>query len=172
MIRLSFSQNDSTSNVEVISMNKHSYQLKISEKELEITPIEVNQYFVSFFLRKKKIDAFISSNKKGDFYISIKGNIYKLRRNDVLDNTETTSSGILGESANNLFAPMPGKVLVINVKEGEKVNRGTVLVVVEAMKMENNIVAGSDAIVEKINVSEGEMVDTDKQLVKLKKIKN
>ena len=62
---------------------------------------------------------------------------------------------------------MPGKILKINVKEGEKVKRGTVLLVVEAMKMENNIVAGTDAIVEKLNVSEGEMVDTDKQLVLL-----
>jgi len=52
------------------------------------------------------------------------------------------------------------------------VKRGTVLLVVEAMKMENNIVSGTDAIIEKVNVSEGEMVDTDKQLVQLKNIKN
>jgi len=67
---------------------------------------------------------------------------------------------------------MPGKILKINVKEGENVKRGTVLLVVEAMKMENNIVAGTDAIVEKLNVSEGEMVDTDKQLILLNNLNN
>ena len=54
----------------------------------------------------------------------------------------------------------------------QKVRRGAILMVVEAMKMENNIVAGTDALIEKVNVKEGEMVDTDLQLIQLKKINN
>jgi len=73
-------------------------------------------------------------------------------------------------SEGSLFAPMPGKVIKINVAKGDKVTRGTVLLIVEAMKMENNIVAAHDAIVEKVAVSEGDMVDTDVQLVILEDI--
>jgi biotin carboxyl carrier protein len=62
---------------------------------------------------------------------------------------------------------MPGKVIQINVKEGDPVNRGTILIVVEAMKMENNIVAPGKAIVEKINVKVGDMVDNQTQLIHL-----
>ena len=62
---------------------------------------------------------------------------------------------------------MPGKVIKVNVAEGDHVKRGTILLVVEAMKMENNITAVADAIVEKVNVKEGEMVGTDLQLLHL-----
>ncbi|MCB2207037.1 MAG: acetyl-CoA carboxylase biotin carboxylase subunit [Bacteroidetes bacterium] len=172
LIRFSFSEKETTRVIDLISIHKTAYQFNIDGKKFDVSLIEVTKNFVSFFMGKKKFDAFISADAKGNYYITILGNHFKLKRNDVLDNTETASSGATGEGGNNLFAPMPGKVLVINVKEGQKVKRGTVLLVVEAMKMENNIVAGTDAIIEKVNVKEGEMVDTDKQLVQLKNIKN
>ena len=73
-------------------------------------------------------------------------------------------------SEGSLFAPMPGKVIKIHVSVGMTVNRGTVLIVVEAMKMENNIVSSSAAIVDQVNVKEGDMVDTKTQLIHLKEI--
>lgn len=69
----------------------------------------------------------------------------------------------------NLIAPMPGKVVKINVKEGEQVRCGTVMVIVEAMKMENAITAPIQARVKRINVKEGDMVDNKTQLVELDK---
>ena len=74
------------------------------------------------------------------------------------------------EQANDrsrLVSPMPGKVVKINVKEGDEVEEGTVMIVVEAMKMENNIVATAKAKVKRVLVSEGEMVDNKKQLIEL-----
>ena len=62
---------------------------------------------------------------------------------------------------------MPGKVVKINVKEGDTVNEGTIMMVVEAMKMENNIVAPGQAKVKKILVAEGQMVDNKMQLIEL-----
>jgi glutaconyl-CoA decarboxylase len=65
------------------------------------------------------------------------------------------------------FSPMPGNVMKINAKEGDEVHYGTILCIVEAMKMENNIVAKGDAKVLKINVKEGEKVDTKTVLIEL-----
>jgi biotin carboxyl carrier protein len=62
---------------------------------------------------------------------------------------------------------MPGKVVKINVKEGDEVKEGTIMMVVEAMKMENNIVASGTAKVKKILVTEGQMVDNKMQLLEL-----
>ena len=62
---------------------------------------------------------------------------------------------------------MPGKVVKINVKEGDTVSEGTIMMVVEAMKMENNIVASGNAKVKKILVAEGQMVDNKMQLIEL-----
>ncbi len=66
-----------------------------------------------------------------------------------------------------LISPMPGKVVKINVKEGDEVKEGTVMMVVEAMKMENNIVAVGKAKVKKVFVAEGQMVDNKMQLLEL-----
>ena len=67
-----------------------------------------------------------------------------------------------GEAVN---APMPGNILKVNVKAGDAVKSGTVLVVLEAMKMENEIMAPKDGTVTQVLVSKGSTVDTGAALV-------
>ena len=56
-------------------------------------------------------------------------------------------------------APMPGKILGIKASAGQAVKKGQVLLVLEAMKMENEIVAPQDGTVASINVTVGEQVE-------------
>lgn len=62
-----------------------------------------------------------------------------------------------GEEVN---APMPGKILQLKVKEGDSVSDGDTLLILEAMKMENEIFASTSGKIKKINVSANDMVDT------------
>ena len=62
-------------------------------------------------------------------------------------------------------APMPGNILKVNVKAGDAVKSGTVLVVLEAMKMENEIMAPKDGTVTQVLVNKGSTVDTGAPLV-------
>ena len=62
-------------------------------------------------------------------------------------------------------APMPGNILKINVSQGQKVNEGDVLIVLEAMKMENNINADKDGKITAINVNKGDSVLEGNDLV-------
>lgn len=55
-------------------------------------------------------------------------------------------------------APLPGSVLRINVKEGDEVNRGDILLVMEAMKMENNIYSELKGRIKSIKVQPGQTV--------------
>ena len=64
-------------------------------------------------------------------------------------------------------APMPGNILKVNVNAGDKVKEGQVLVVLEAMKMENEIMAPKDGTVPQVVVSKGSTVDTGAPLVGL-----
>ena len=64
-------------------------------------------------------------------------------------------------------APMPGNILKIHVAQGDAVKRGQVLLVLEAMKMENEIMAPRDGTVSQIVVSKGAQVETGADLLVL-----
>ena len=61
----------------------------------------------------------------------------------------------------SVTSPMPGAVLGVKVNVGDKVSAGQTMFVLEAMKMENEIVAPVDGTVASINVKTGDTVDTD-----------
>ncbi len=69
-----------------------------------------------------------------------------------------------GEAVN---APMPGTILRVNVQNGQAVKEGEVLCVLEAMKMENEILAPRAATVSQVLVSKGSTVDTGAPLITL-----
>ena len=56
-------------------------------------------------------------------------------------------------------APMPGKILAVKANVGQAVKRGDVIIVLEAMKMENEIVAPEDGTIASIEVSEGKAIE-------------
>src|SRR5690606_23987507 len=68
-------------------------------------------------------------------------------------------------SGGHLTAPMPGKVVRVLATEGERVRRGTPLIVLEAMKMEHTIVAPADGIVERLAFAVGDLVEEGVELV-------
>ena len=57
-------------------------------------------------------------------------------------------------------APMPGNILAVNVQNGASVKKGDVLMILEAMKMENEIMAPCDGTIASVNVTKGSTVET------------
>ena len=97
--------------------------------------------------------------------------------NDSIDLGETTSRPQKEEVKNEnkktadgeaIKSPMPGTIVSVNVKEGQNVSSGDVLVILEAMKMENEILAPRGAVVSSVNVSKGQSVESDTILLSLK----
>jgi len=66
-----------------------------------------------------------------------------------------------------VHSPIPGSIKAVRVKVGEKVTRGQTLLVLEAMKMENEITASCDGTVEAIRVQPGQTVTAGELLIKL-----
>ena len=64
-------------------------------------------------------------------------------------------------------APMPGNILDVKVKAGDSVKAGDVLAILEAMKMENEIVAPQDGTVASVNVNKGDTVNSGDVLVSM-----
>ena len=67
-----------------------------------------------------------------------------------------------------ISAPMPGTIINVLVTEGQKVSEGDVLLILEAMKMENEIASPIDGVIEKINVTKGQSVETGENLIYIK----
>ena len=68
-----------------------------------------------------------------------------------------TSAPLSGET---VASPMPGTILSVNVQNGAAVNKGDVLMVLEAMKMENEIIAPCSGTIASVNVQSGASVET------------
>jgi biotin carboxyl carrier protein len=74
----------------------------------------------------------------------------------------------VGDDGHNVArAPMPGTVVALKVAPGDAVTAGTVLIVIESMKLETQILASQDGIVERLHVKDGDNFDRDAILVTL-----
>jgi oxaloacetate decarboxylase alpha subunit len=72
-----------------------------------------------------------------------------------------------GGSGNSVVAPMPGKILAIKVSKGQLIKEGETVLILEAMKMEQEIKSSSSGTVSEIFVSENDTVKKDQPLVLL-----
>lgn len=107
--------------------------------------------------------------RPGSYEITCQEGTHLITRPDIfyVDAAIFTAADAINNKTGAIVSPMPGKVISVNIKPGDSVKKGQVLLIVEAMKMENNIVCNRDAIVEEILVKEGDKVDTSSRLVKL-----
>ncbi|HEY7587132.1 MAG TPA: biotin/lipoyl-containing protein [Thermoplasmata archaeon] len=79
------------------------------------------------------------------------------------ERTRATSGTMRGPAASiEVRPPMPGRVVLVPIREGSHVRRGDALAVLEAMKMQNEIPAPSDGIVRRVGVKEGESIGSDR----------
>jgi 3-methylcrotonyl-CoA carboxylase alpha subunit len=98
--------------------------------------------------------------KVGDvWWIHHSGNIYTLER------IEPGASA--DEQHGGLVAPMPGTVLEVLVSEGQTVEAGQTLMILEAMKMEHRVVASEDGTVTKVSFSAGDRVEQGASLLEI-----
>lgn len=101
--------------------------------------------------------------RRGDAVeVFVDGNVYHFVRAD-----EDSAAVAHGVQTPRITAPMPGKVLRILVREGQEVARGDGLIILEAMKMENRIVAEGAARIVRLAVAEGQTVEAGALLLEL-----
>lgn len=70
----------------------------------------------------------------------------------------------------DIVAPLSGRVIEIMVKTGDRVRKDQVVAVLEAMKMDNELIAETDGVVSSVNVNEGEIIPFGTSLITLEKI--
>ena len=100
------------------------------------------------------------------FHITVNGNAYEVEVEEI-GGAAPAPAAAAPAGGTIITCPMPGTIIDIKVGAGEAVAEGQILVVFEAMKMENEIVAPHAGTVSGISVSKGESVDSGKVLLSL-----
>jgi len=132
--------------------------------EADIRFISAN--VISILIEGRSYQVYYTRDKEKRF-LSLEGQQFIVQ--ELLESGENLQKGEEKSREDELMvkAPMPGKVIKIDVSEKEEVRKNQTLAVVEAMKMENEIKSTIEGYVKKIFVSAGDLVDSEKPLIEL-----
>lgn len=97
----------------------------------------------------------------------INGHAVALRVESELERRARPNRNSPTRSASEVHAPMPGRVVKVNVRVGDVVSAGTPLLGIEAMKMENELLAPGPGTIVQVHVSVGSTVEADQELIVL-----
>lgn len=149
---------------------KGKWELIIGEHNYLVEIPHLSKNKITVKAKEGIFSAYISHDNYGNAFVSCNGHIFNIHRSDMLirEDVYTGIESPDGGGDGLIFTPMPGKVVKVNVKPGDVVAKGKVLLVVEAMKMENNILAPRDGEIEKVSVAQGQMVDGSVPLITMK----
>lgn len=165
-LKISLNDKDYEAVIEKIINNEFVIQFEGKTYRSWLIQHEDGKY--SFSIDGKNVTVYISEDNKGIGFLSYNGHIFSLMRKDVLakDHSVFRMEDFV-QDTNTLTSPMPGKVIKLNVSEGDMVKKGDLVMIIEAMKMENRIFAPKDCKIKQINFKPGDMVETSSGLVLL-----
>lgn len=159
-IKLRYLDNDYTINLE---KEKDLYRIIINGREYKINDVNILANIVQFKLNDELFNIYYAEEKNKKF-IAVDGEYYTFES----ERQEKIKGGVtITEKSKAVVSPMPGLLVKVPVKVGDKVSVGTTLAIVEAMKMQNELRAPKDGVVKKINYKEGEQVDAFVPIVEL-----
>lgn len=159
-----------------LTVNERS-EFKLDEKEiadLDFVKTASNSYHLIYNDNTYRVEVDKVQLGKGLITINVNGNTHKVKIETPLKR-KIRALGINELNAGDgevIKAPMPGKVLSILVKEGDPVESGQDLLILEAMKMENVIKCSQDGVVDEIHIDEADTVDKNQTLLETKSGEN
>jgi acetyl-CoA carboxylase biotin carboxylase subunit len=153
--------------IELIKQNNNYYEFIIDNLNYKVSFLSFVNHELDIFINDRFYKSYISEDKKGKTNFSYDIFDYEISREDYLLEQEFNSDydSKLSSNVNFVSSPMPGKIIKINIAQGDKVKKGSVLLVVEAMKMENYILSPKDTVIKEIKTKIGEMVESQNQLI-------
>lgn len=146
-------------------------RIKYQGKEVDINLHEDPKGFSYIVWKNKKYMIDVIEKKQNRYTIMVNGVWHSftvetpvsLKRKRYLAQQADSSAGV------SIEAPMPGKIVDIMVEEGGEVKEGEPIIILEAMKMQNEITSHITGIVQTISVKKGETVMKDDVLIEIRK---
>ncbi len=154
--------------VDINKNNKDEFQFVIDGEEINVSLIFVDKGEVDFKLGDNTYFASIATADEGS-KVSINGSDFIMNRNDLLSGEYEAGDGdeIVASEETHVISPIPGRIFKINVAEGDELKKGEVAIVIEAMKMENNIAVKRDCVIKSIIAQQDAMVEAGAALIEI-----
>lgn len=147
-----------------VRTEKHEqiWRVAVGNKTLELIPVSKHL----FSIRNGEGHSLAAVVRHKDiWYVDVDSVLYEVRQ--PAEDVTAKSHGDHAGEKDKVFAPMPGKVVKILVGVGDEVNEKQPLVIVEAMKMENQINSRANGRVRTIHFNAGDQVGTDLPIIEL-----
>ena len=148
-----------------INASGSTYRVKIDDRELTVDAVRLEGFAVSLLVGTRSARCDLEPGKDGRVTVQVKEAVYPL---EILDERRLRLRRASGkfslEGPQRIDAPMPGKVVRVMVKVGDEVAEGQGLVVVEAMKMENELKSPKAGKVTELHAVEGAAVESGAKL--------
>jgi biotin carboxyl carrier protein len=158
----------------VTTIDNQEFEIEIvDERHIRIggRPLEVDfesvsgQPVFSLILDGKSYEAFVYQGDE-DWEVLIRGRQYQVKVEDEREKRlKNAGGGSVSDGEFHLKAPMPGLVVAVLVEEGQEVKKGQVMLILESMKMQNELKAPRDGIVGRVRVKAGESVEQRQTLL-------
>jgi biotin carboxyl carrier protein len=148
-----------------VERRKDQYFVTYDNTEYKVEADEIKPGYLKIKLGDRVIKCVITKGDK-DKFVFVEGDVFKVRNIELTGAKKTKK-----KDEGNLNSPISGKVVSIKVKDGDKVKKGDVLMIIEAMKMEYLIRAPYSGKVKKINFKENNQIEIGQNTVEITKEK-
>lgn len=142
---------------------EQGYELKLDGESHRFEPLLAKGSLYSFLIDGKEVLEADVSFRQDKAELNLRNVPYHLEVFDPRRRAVSQSEAAGGHGL--ISAPMPGKIVEVKVKVGEAVQKGQSLVVIEAMKMQNELAAAIDGVVKEISVQPGAAVESGQKLI-------
>jgi biotin carboxyl carrier protein len=143
--------------------------IRIGERLLEVDFQAISgQPVFSVILDGKSYESFVYQGDE-DWEVLIRGRQYQVKIEDEREKRlKAAAGGGVAEGGEfHLKAPMPGLVVSVLVEEGQEVKKGQVMLILESMKMQNELKAPRDGVIGRVRVKAGESVEQKQSMLSL-----
>jgi biotin carboxyl carrier protein len=152
---------EGTFNAQILkNLGNNEYVLKINSQEHQLKILHMDSRGIEFILDQKYHKAKYLENTTVQMNLVVDNIPMKLRMNSKFDEIvyKNTGGGGSTDTKTSLHSQIPGKVVSVNVGEGDKVKKGDIVCVLESMKMQVSIKSHKDGIIKKIKIKNGTSV--------------
>jgi len=148
-----------------VSLHKdgEDYTVTVGDNSYEINHVSVDHGVMYFLVGNRPCRVFLSTGPRG-MYLHYAGRSFSLETSE----EEGVHAGHHHGGDGNIEAPMPGGIVAVKISVGDKVEVGAPLVVIESMKMQNEITAPLTGEVEAVHCRAGDQVGFGDILVEIK----